>query len=217
MSTPPDHSPPAAHWTAFAGTRLLHRGSPLEVALAVQAALRHDPNASVLTFDDHQGRSVDLDLRGSAEDIAARLALQLCPPAEAEAASPLSADAHARSPGRPKLGVVAREVTLLPRHWDWLGAQPGGASVTLRRLVDTARTASTAQERIRPAQASADRFMIAMAGDLPGYEEVARALYAGQRERFNALTEPWPVDLREHSRRLAEPAFEPAQPPTEHG
>lgn len=214
MSTPPDLPQPAAHWTAFSGTRLLHRGTPFEVALAVQEALQCDPNANVLTFDDQVGRTVDLDLRGSADDIAARLALQLSP---ADAAGPSSADAQMRSPGRPKLGVVAREVTLLPRHWDWLGAQPGGASVTLRKLVDTARTASTAQDRIRQAQASADRFMMAMAGDLPGYEEVARALYAGQRERFNALTESWPIDLRDHSRRLAEPAFEPATASAEPG
>lgn len=210
-----------ARWTAFAGPRLLHRGAPLAVALAVQAALRADPNASVLTFDDGTGRLIDLDLRGGAEDIAARLntapqgARASADAAEApqtagapDASDPGTADAPARTPGRPKLGVVAREVTLLPRHWNWLAAQPGGASVTLRKLVDTARTAGGARERIRHAQASADRFMMAMAGDLPGYEDAARALYAGQHDRFLALTEGWPADLRDHSRRLAGPAFE---------
>ena len=195
-----------AQWTAFAGTRLLSRGAPLDVALAVQASLQTDPNASVLTFDDQTGRLVDLDLRGSREDIAARLAPATAP-AEVD-----TADAQARSPGRPKLGVVAREVTLLPRHWDWLSAQPGGATVTLRKLVDSARNASGARERIRQAQASADRFMMAMAGDLPGYEDAARALYAGQRERFTELTEHWPADLRDHSRRLAAPALEATAP-----
>lgn len=212
-SSPPCGAPPAtpgiAPWTAFAGTRLLHRGAPLEVALAVQAALRLDPNASVLTFDDGTGRLVDLDLRGNAEDIARRIGTAPRDAGDAAEGGDLgTADAPARSPGRPKLGVVAREVTLLPRHWDWLAAQPGGASVTLRKLVDTARTASAGRDRIRHAQASADRFMMAMAGDLPGYEDVARALYAGQHERFVALTEGWPADLRDHSRRLAAPAFE---------
>lgn len=195
---------PPAHWTAFAGTRLLKRGLPVDVALAVQAELGRDPNASVLTFDDHSGRLVDLDLRGSAQDIAARMA-QATPPGTDPATTD---EASARSPGRPKLGVVAREVTLLPRHWDWLAAQPGGASVTLRKLVDTARASSTTQDRIRQAQASADRFMMAMAGNLPAYEEASRALYAAQADRFTALTEGWPADLRDHSRRLAAPAFE---------
>ncbi len=206
-TTPAPDSAPAPQWTAFAGTRLLARGTPLHVALAVQAALRGDPNTSALTFDDQTGRLVDLDLRGTADDIAARLV-----PA-AGSAEPATTDAQARSPGRPKLGVVAREVTLLPRHWDWLAAQPGGASVTLRKLVDSARAASTHQERIRQAQASADRFMMAMAGNLPGYEEAARALYASQHARFTELTQAWPTDLRDHSRRLAEPAFgQVAQP-----
>jgi len=210
LDTPPSPEPaPAAQWTAFAGTRLLARGVPLEVALTVQATLQGDPGTSALTFDDQTGCLVDLDLRGSADDIAARL----LPPPVSHAES-MAADPQARSPGRPKLGVVAREVTLLPRHWDWLAAQPGGASVTLRKLVDTARAASTHQARIRQAQTSADRFMMAMAGNLPGYEDAARALYAGQRERFTELTQAWPTDLRDHSRRLAEPAFGPVpQPP----
>lgn len=206
-TSPPLDSPSAARWTAFAGTQLLVHGAPLDVALAVQAALKRDPNTSALTFDDQTGRLVDLDLRGTADDIAARLA----PPQDD--AGPAATDAQARSPGRPKLGVVAREVTLLPRHWDWLAAQPGGASVTLRKLVDSARTASAHQDRVRQAQASADRFMMAMAGNLPGYEEAARALYAGQRERFTELTHAWPTDLRDHSRRLAEPALAPMPQP----
>ena len=204
-SIDPLPSRPLPQWTAFDGIRLLSRGAPLDVATAVQAALKRDPNACVLTFDDQAGRVVDLDLRGGPQDIAERLAPHLAPVDAAHAQT--DTDAQARSPGRPKLGVVAREVTLLPRHWDWLSAQPGGASVTLRKLVDTARNASGAQDRSRQAQARADRFMMAMAGNLPGYEEVARALYAGQRERFTELTQAWPDDLRDHSRRLADGAF----------
>lgn len=210
-STTPSPAPSSGphtplRWSAFQGTSLLAQGTPDTVARAVHAAVGTDTAAPVLTFDDHTGRPVDLDLRGSADEVVARLLPSLS--SGTDTASPMADDAQARSPGRPKLGVVAREVTLLPRHWDWLAAQPGGASVTLRKLVDTARAASGSQDRIRQAQASADRFMMAMAGNLPGYEEAARALYAGQRLRFIELTETWPRDLRDHSRRLAEPAFD---------
>ena len=181
-------------WTAFEGERRLAAGAPREVALAVKAALRNDPARPVLTFDDQTARLVDLDLRGSDEEIAARLK-----PAEGEATP--------RSPGRPKLGVVAREVTLLPRHWEWLAAQPGGASVALRKLVEAARAASGGPDRARQAQEATDRFMSAMLGNQPGYEEAARALYAGDEARFRRLIEPWPVDLRDHVRQLAGPAF----------
>jgi uncharacterized protein len=188
--------------TAFADERLLAKGPAWEVALAVKAALAADPAARVLGFDDETGRLVDFDLRGSDDEIAARLKPASPDPAgEAESA---------RSPGRPKLGVVAREVTLLPRHWEWLAGQPGGASVTMRKLVDAARTASQGRDRIRLAQQAADRFMGAMLGDAPGYEEASRALYAGDRQRFEELSAPWPADLRDYARRLATPAFEAA-------
>lgn len=142
-----------------------------------------------LIFDDATGKPVDVDLRGSPEEVRARL------------------EPAARGPGRPKLGVTAREVTLLPRHWDWLAAQPGGASVTLRRLVEEARRGGGGKERRRQAQDAAYRFMSAMAGDAPGYEEATRALYAGDGARFEAQTQAWPADVRDHARRLAADAF----------
>ncbi len=77
--------------------------------------------------------------------------------------------AEPRGRGRPKLGVVAREVTLLPRHWDWLNAQPGGASVALRKLVEQARRANGDADRARAAREAAYHFMSAMAGDLPAF------------------------------------------------
>lgn len=181
--------------SAFAGERLLASGAPLVVALAAKAALRVSANA-VLIFDDQTGRQVDFDLRGGAEEIAARLQ----PAAEPATGAP-------RSSGRPKLGVVSREVTLLPRHWDWLAAQPGGASVTLRKLVEAARKGDGAGSSVRKAQEAADRFMSAMLGNQPGYEEAARALYAGDRGHFLALSEAWPADLRDHARKLADPAL----------
>jgi hypothetical protein len=112
-----------------------------------------------------------------------------------------------RSAGRPRLGVVAREVTLLPRHWDWLAEQPGGASVTLRRLVDQARRANVEADRVRRAREAAYQFMTAMAGNRPGFEEALRALFAGQGSRFTELIGGWPADIRSHVAELAEPAF----------
>jgi len=200
--------------TAFVGMSLIARGAPLEVALAVKAELAREGNESagaVLVFDDRDARPVEFDLRGTERDIEARLAAQ----ASRERSAAASDDAPEATPddaprgrGRPKLGVVAREVTLLPRHWDWLGAQPGGASVVLRRLVDAARHAGEARERVRAAQEAAYRFMTALAGNLPNYEEALRALYASERGRFEAANATWPQDVRDYARELADAAFE---------
>ncbi|WP_315918185.1 DUF2239 family protein [Mesorhizobium sp. SP-1A] len=181
--------------TAFAGPRRIASGPLAQVALAVKAATEAGAAEPILVFDDATGRVVDLDLRGSAAEIAARLA-----PAAAPEDEPLEAT---RGRGRPKLGVVAREITLLPRHWDWLSAQPGGASVALRKLVDDARRTAGAADRQRAAHESAYRFMTTMAGDLPGYEEATRALFAGDRARFGELSAAWPRDIGVHADRLA--------------
>jgi len=164
------------------------------VALAVKAHLEAEPVGTVLVFNDETGNVVDLDTRGTSEEVLARLA-----PPQTEAS---------RGRGRPKLGVVAREVTLLPRHWDWLNAQPGGASVTLRKLVEAARrTGGVDRTRQRQAQESSYRVMSALAGNEPGYEEALRALYAGNQTTFLEHTQGWPVDVRDHVRALAESVF----------
>jgi len=182
--------------TAFDGVHRLASGPLAAVAPAVAAAARKDAEGPLLVFEDATGRVVDLDLRGSDADIVARLA--------AASASPEPEDAPApRGRGRPKLGVVAREVTLLPRHWDWLSAQRGGASVALRRLVDAARRAEGEDGRQHAACEAAYRFMSAMAGDLPHFEEAARALFAGDEPRFRRLIAGWPADIRDHAHRLA--------------
>lgn len=111
--------------------------------------------------------------------------------------------AQPRGRGRPKLGVIGREVTLLPRHWEWLSAQPGGASVALRRLVDEARRSSAPARDARLAQERAYRVMSALAGDRPGYEEALRALFAGDRPRLEAHISDWPSDIREYTLHLA--------------
>lgn len=149
-----------------------------------------------MVFDDATGREVDLDVRGTPEQIAARYA-KLAEPAEPEEAP------AARGRGRPKLGVIAREVTLMPRHWDWLGQQPGGASVALRKLVEQARKASGDRDRVRAAQEAAYRFMSAIGGNLPDFEEASRALFAYDRRRFSELIAGWPEDIRDYTVRLA--------------
>jgi hypothetical protein len=193
MNTHPTPFPPSC--TAFAGPSRLASGPLAEVAVAARHA---DPETPVLVFDDATGKVVDLDLRGSDANIRRRYQ-----PAEADT-PPQNQE---RPRGRPKLGVVAREVTLLPRHWDWLSAQPGGASVALRKLVETAQRASTERDRIRAAKEAAYRFISAMAGNEAGFEEAARALFAGNRARFEAESEGWPVDIRDYARRLAADGF----------
>jgi hypothetical protein len=189
--------------TAFVGDRRLASGPLAEVALAVKRAAESGGTVPILVFDDATSRPVDLDLRGSEAEVLARL------PQPAESSAQPEAP---RGPGRPRLGVVAREVTLLPRHWDWLSQQPGGASATLRRLVDEARRAGEDRDRLRRAQEAAYRFMAAMAGDRPGFEEASRALFAADRGRFEALTGAWPADIRDHVRRLAAPVFDALRP-----
>jgi hypothetical protein len=175
--------------TAFAGHRRLISGPLHEVALAVKRATEGGDAEPVLIYDDSTGRAIDIDTRGSNAEVLARLT----PPSVEEP----------RGRGRPKLGVAAREVTLLPRHWDWLSAQPGGASVALRKLVEEARRTSGDRDRSRQAQEAAYHFMSAMAGDLPGFEEAARALFASDRARFADLVAGWPDDIRDHAVKLA--------------
>jgi uncharacterized protein len=187
-------------FSAFAGDRLLASGPLAEVAIAVKMASGSTMNAPILIFDDATGRSIDLDLRGTHRDIVARLPQPGVPEAVAVP--------EARGRGRPKLGVVAREVTLLPRHWDWLAGQPGGASVALRKLVEAARRSNDGPDRVRRSQEASYNFMAAMAGDRPGFEEATRALFARDADRFAALVALWPVDLRDHAQWLAKDALE---------
>lgn len=179
-------SPPSAALALFRGDQRIAAGSAETVLVAALAAQEADPNATLLAFDLSTGRVVDLDYRSRP--------------------APQAPEAVRR--GRPRLGVVAREVTLLPRHWDWLGEQPGGASVTLRRLVDQARKAGVGADETRHRRERAYRFMSAMAGDAPGFEEASRALFAGDESRLSALMGTWPGDVVATIRELLEPAGE---------
>jgi hypothetical protein len=204
---------PDTIFTAFDGQRRLASGPLAEVALAVKKSSHRASNAPILIFDDSTGRSIDLDLRGTDSEILKRLpqtaATHHGPAADLPPPDPPLNEPRGR--GRPRLGVVAREVTLLPRHWDWLGAQPGGASVALRKLVEQARRANGDKDRSRAARDAAYHFMSAMAGNLPGFEEAARALFANDRQRFAGLIAAWPDDIRDHIIKLA--LNERAEPP----
>ncbi len=186
------------HCTAFDGKKCVASGGLKEVALSAKQVLDQNASAAVLIFDDLTSEVIEVDFRGTSEEVLKRLVgtepAKLCPTVP---------EAVPRGPGRPRLGVVAREVTLLPRHWDWLGTQPGGASVALRKLVEAARKANAAQDRKRQAREAAYRFMSAMAGNETGFEEAARALFAGDQSAFNERVAEWPVDVREYAKRLA--------------
>lgn len=196
---------PSLQVTAFSGTRLLARGPLPDVAVAARRLLDTEPYAAVLIFDDTTAHTVEVDLRGTEADVAQRLGptevLTAAPDGPAE--SP--AEASPRGPGRPKLGVVPREVTLLPRHWAWLNAQPGGASVALRRLVEVASRDPEVKlrDRVRERQTVAYRFLSTLAGDLPGFEAASRALFAGARPPFVDATAAWPAEVREYALGLA--------------
>ncbi len=186
-------SAPPPTYTAFLQGRRIAAGPLSDVAVAVLQAQKAKPEAYPLVFADATGRSADLDLRGGAKAVAARYHV----PAAAEAP---------KGRGRPKLGVVPREVTLLPEHWEWLATQPGGASVALRKLVHEARRSGGARDRMRQARERAYHAMSTLAGDLAGFEEASRALFAGEHERLLAHMATWPEDVRAYVLQLAEPA-----------
>ena len=188
------HSDEPRLFTAFAGTRQFAKGALAAVALSAKAVIDDGSLEPILIFDDLTSEQIDLDFRS-----------------EALASYAASLISPSRSPGRPKLGVVAREVTLLPRHWEWLSQQPGGASVAIRKLVDAAKRINADSDEVRQSQDSAYKFMSAMAGNLPGFEEAIRALYARRQEQFDQLIESWPADIREHACKVAGKAFAKAK------
>lgn len=206
--------------TAFRGHQQLAAGPLGDVARVVWHSLREAPpsRSAVLVFDDATGHVIDLEMRGDESDMLAHLEASarrhsdtsvdaaLAPVAVGDAEQ---AGGARRARGRPRLGVVAKEVTLLPRHWAWLGSQPGGASVALRRLVDDARRANAANEHARAARDAAYRFMHAVAGDLSHFEEASRALYRGDRDRLGFILDAWPGDVRDFVLRLLD---QPAPP-----
>lgn len=212
--------------TAFEGSRCIAIGELQAVALAAKTAVDRSAGSttpfSVLIFNDDTSEVIELDWRGTVSDFQARFDRtaqgqpQIAGPEQeeapgarnaAESAIVGTAPAVARGPGRPRLGVVAREVTLLPRHWEWLGSQPGGASVALRKLVEVARRSSEVKDRVRQASAVGYKFMSTMAGHEPGFEEASRALFAGDQSGFEARIADWPVDVQTHLKKILKDAF----------
>jgi len=193
--------------TAFEGCRCIASGNLVKVAKKVKAIIDQEDQVSVLIFDDFTSEPIEVDFRGTIEDVLKKLEK---PKARAETTTaPLNTDKSTqRGPGRPKLGVVSREVTLLPRHWAWLNSQPGGASVALRKLVEEARRVNSSRDKVRHSQEVAYKFMSAMAGNLPGFEEATRALFSGDSGRFKSLVASWPVDIRDHAQKLSQAALQ---------
>lgn len=191
--------PQQTRCTAFAGNRCIASGELTQVALKAKQEIDRDDQSSIVIFDDETSELIEIDFRGTPNTVLERLRKR-------------SDDgvmvAEKRGPGRPKLGVIGREVTLLPRHWNWLDEQPGGASGALRRLVEAAKRSNHGKDRARRSQEAVHRFMYAMAGNLPGFEEASRAFYARNQKHFDGLVESWPVDIRDHARRLVSVAIQ---------
>jgi hypothetical protein len=180
------------HCIAFLGTELLAEGELVDVVRAVKAALDRGAEQSIALLDAATSRPVGINFSGTEEEV-----LQRIPRARADSAA------------RPKPGAIAREATLLPRHWEWLDTQPGGASVALRKLVELASRDARGADAMRAARDAAYRFMHELMGDAAGFEEASRALFAGDGERFTGLVADWPAAVRAHVLELAGPAFGP--------
>lgn len=171
----------ADHWRPFLTSRDLE-----EVIERSQSLLSSGASQAVMIFDDATGRRTDVELGPN------QIRERLHPDATADRSGP----------GRPKLGVVSREISLLPRHWEWLATQPGGASAAIRRLVEEARKNRRAEEASRLAREALDKALTVLGGSRPNFEEALRALYAGQFLRLEELIAEWPEELRAHISRL---------------
>lgn len=173
-------------YIAFADNKKIASGDIIAVALKVKKYTKNYNESSILVFDQMTSHQVELDLRGTDEEVERRLTALLEP------------EEKKCGPGRPKLGVVSKEVTLLPQHWEWLALQPGGASVTLRKLIEEAKKKNSGKDQIRQAQDAAYKFMHAIAGDFSNYEEALRALYAADFGQLQKMISDWPKDIQKH-------------------
>ncbi|MCE2564816.1 DUF2239 family protein [Komagataeibacter sp. FNDCF1] len=175
----------AARCTAFVGSKQVAAGTLVDVALALNPVVNAAQNP-VLIFEDATGSVIDVELHGTTTELVSRLSSY----------GKMSDTPPEKRPGRPKMGVIAREITLLPRHWDWLAQQQGGASQTLRRLIDKARQEDGDETVIRLAHERTYRFMSALAGDYPQFEEASRALFARDFEKLGTILALWPEDVK---------------------
>lgn len=192
----------SVYCTAFLGVRVVASGTLRHVVSTVKDDLDDRDLTQSLIFDDTTGKQIDVDFRGETNDVLLRLGEQF-----GDLSGTEMNHQPTRRVGRPKLGVVSGEVTLLPQDWEWLKSQPGGSSVTLRRLVGEARRAGGEQSKIRESQEATYNFMTAMAGNFHQYEEALRALYAGDLDRFYHFIDDWTPDITNHIKKLASNAF----------
>lgn len=185
-------------YTAFEGTDLLFRGNLKEVVLSTKTYLGHRQNTSVLIFCDVTGKTMDFNFHGSKQDVLRRL----------EKYTLAEEPKEPTGPGRPKLGVISREISLLPRHWEWLATQAGGASATIRLLVEDARKKSSDISSVKQMQERVYQIMFVLAGDFQGYEEALRALYKRDSNAFFRNVKSWPKDIQKYLSEVAIPVFE---------
>jgi hypothetical protein len=184
-------------YTAFENFEILTWGGLEEVAIDVRKRLKAHPSASIFIFSDSTGKEMDLDFSGTEKEMLSRLKVYA-------STDPTSSP----GPGRPKLGVVSREVSLLPQHWEWCSMQEGGASAAIRRLVEEKTKAPmSAKDKTKHAQEVAYRFLSAIAGNLPNFEDAIRFLYRRDKKKFKELIADWPADLVTHTMNLTEAAF----------
>ncbi len=184
-------------FTAFDGHKLFHQGPLDEVVLKIKKHLGKEDTTSILIFSDETGRTIDFNFQGALKDVQKRLEVFVTQDAPKEVSGP----------GRPKIGVTSREISLLPQHWEWLATQQGGASAVIRKLVDEAKRKSSTNPSAKQIQEKVHRFMSSLGGDLPGFEEALRALYRKDKKHFSKEIEAWPHDLKDHVNTLAEPLF----------
>lgn len=184
-------------YTAFMGTNFFGQGLLSEIILKIKKHIGSSDNTNILIFSDLTGKAIDFNFQGTTSDVQKRLDIFV-----SEGTTQLST-----GPGRPKLGVISREISLLPQHWEWLATQPGGSSAVIRKLIDEARKKSEGSLSIKQIQERVHRFTTAMAGDLQGYEEALRALYRKDEDQFLIHMGSWPQDIRDHVINLSKPIF----------
>jgi hypothetical protein len=185
-------------YTAFEGNKQLFIGTLASVILKVKKRLGKDDNSTILIFSDSTGKTIDFNFQGNEQDVQKRLEIFITE----------DISSNNTGPGRPKLGVISREVSLLPRHWEWLATQTGGASATLRRLVEEAKKKSVSGNQVKLAQERTYKFLSTIAGDYIGYEEALRALYKFDKKIFVLNMQSWPADVRNYALEMATSVFE---------
>lgn len=185
----------------FLGATRITQGARGDVIRTLLSQTQGEDVPPYLVFRVKDGQRVDINLASAAEAANPQRTRAPVPAAGAPVGSQ-------KARGRPRLGVVGREVTLFPRHWEWLDRQRGGASAALRRIIDADRKLHADEDQVRQAQDATHRFMYAMAGNLAGFEEAMRALYAGDKVSFAHQIRSWPDDIRDTTLDFARDAFQ---------